>query len=150
MDHARSRLALAELLIFEQKYDEAKNHLGTLLRDHFSLRLVTLNACMDEPVATQNPYLGVAQSLVRRGLPAVVALQFAPPPMVASTFADDVIGSAQDNSQFLEGQLLDTFSVEAAGDSLDFATHLFPEYVALRTRGAGPGQRDRRIKPPTQ
>lgn len=64
-------------------------HLGTLLRDHFSLRLVTLNACVDEPFAPRNPYLAVAQSLVRRGLPAVVALQFAPPPLVAATFADE-------------------------------------------------------------
>ena len=44
---------------------------------------------MDEPIAPQNSYIGVAQSLVRRGLPAVVALQFAPTTAVASTFDDE-------------------------------------------------------------
>lgn len=51
-------------------------HLGTLLRDHYPLRLVVLNACQGAQGSVQNPYAGVAQSLVRRGVPAVVAMQY--------------------------------------------------------------------------
>jgi len=51
--------------------------LGALLRNHLaSLRLVFLNSCMGAAVAGQAPFGGVAQSLIRRGIPAVIAMQF--------------------------------------------------------------------------
>jgi CHAT domain-containing protein len=52
------------------------NQLGTLLQNHPSLRLVFLNAC-DGAAATPNDvFSGVAQSLIRYEIPAVIAMQF--------------------------------------------------------------------------
>lgn len=50
--------------------------LGTMLHDHTTLRLAVLNACEGARTSPQDPFSGVAQSLVRQGLPAVVAMQF--------------------------------------------------------------------------
>jgi hypothetical protein len=50
--------------------------LGTLLHDHRPLRLAFLNACEGARASPTDPFAGVAQSLVRQGIPAVVAMQF--------------------------------------------------------------------------
>lgn len=50
--------------------------LGALLHDHRTLRLVLLNSCEGARSGRTDPYSGTAQSLVRQGIPAVVAMQF--------------------------------------------------------------------------
>jgi chaperonin GroL len=50
--------------------------LGELLHDHRSLRLAVLNACEGARSGREDPFAGTAQSLVRQGIPAVVAMQF--------------------------------------------------------------------------
>jgi hypothetical protein len=50
--------------------------LGTWLNDSPSLRLAVLNACEGARTAAQNPFAGVAQRLLRRGIPAIIAMQF--------------------------------------------------------------------------
>lgn len=52
------------------------NALGTLLHDHSSLRLALLNACEGARAARSDPFAGVAQQLLRQGIPAVIAMQF--------------------------------------------------------------------------
>lgn len=52
------------------------NGLGTLLHDHPSLRLAVLNACEGARATRNDPFAGVAQQLVRQGIPAVIAMQF--------------------------------------------------------------------------
>jgi hypothetical protein len=55
-------------------------HLGALMRDHHSLRLIVLAGPTKTQVATDyRAFLDVARSLVRRGAAAVVAPQFAVP-----------------------------------------------------------------------
>ncbi|MFN8491378.1 MAG: CHAT domain-containing protein [Caldilineaceae bacterium] len=80
-------------LVFEDEMGRGRlvsgQHLGMLLRDHFALRLVTLEACAVAPIMRQNPYVGVAQSLVQRGLPAAVALQFAPTEATKAAFRNE-------------------------------------------------------------
>jgi formylglycine-generating enzyme required for sulfatase activity len=49
--------------------------LGVLLRSHPSLRLVVLNACEGGLADRSDAFAGVAQALVREGVPAVVAMQ---------------------------------------------------------------------------
>jgi hypothetical protein len=49
---------------------------GRLLADHASLRLVVLNACEGARVGTQDVFSSTAAALVRRGIPAVVAMQY--------------------------------------------------------------------------
>lgn len=77
--------------------------LGRLLRDHTSLRLVILNACEGARASTRNAFAGMAQSLIRQGIPAVIAMQF---PMT-----DD---AAQIFSRTLYGALGDGFPIDAA------------------------------------
>jgi len=50
--------------------------LGMMLKGHRSLRLVVLNACEGARSARDDPFGGVAQALVRQGIPAVIAMQF--------------------------------------------------------------------------
>lgn len=49
--------------------------LGNLLHNERSLRLVLLNACEGSRTGLQDPFAGVAQTLVQQGVPAVIAMQ---------------------------------------------------------------------------
>lgn len=51
------------------------SRLGTLLHDARHLQLAVLNACEGARSSGRDAFSGVAQELVRRGLPAVVAMQ---------------------------------------------------------------------------
>ncbi len=68
------------LLVFEDENGYARRMnaqvLGTLLHDHESLRLAVLNACEGARTGKADPFTGAAQFLLRRGLPAVIAMQF--------------------------------------------------------------------------
>jgi hypothetical protein len=50
--------------------------LGMILNDFTSLRLAILNACEGARTSRSDPFAGVAGALVRRNIPAVVAMQF--------------------------------------------------------------------------
>lgn len=50
--------------------------LAMLLRGHPSLRLVLLNACDTGQASALDPFSSVAGALMRRGIPAVLAMQF--------------------------------------------------------------------------
>lgn len=77
--------------------------LGRLLRDHASLRLVILNACESAQASTHNAFTGVAQTLMRQGVPATVAMQF---PITDA--------AAQEFGKTLYGALADRYSIDAA------------------------------------
>lgn len=51
------------------------SRLGTLLHDASAMQLVVLNACEGARAGGRDAFAGVAQALVRQGLPAVVAMQ---------------------------------------------------------------------------
>ena len=51
-------------------------HLGTLLYNEKSLRLVVINACEGGRASATDAYAGMAQTLVRMRIPAVVAMQY--------------------------------------------------------------------------
>jgi hypothetical protein len=63
--------------------------LATLLRDHDSLRMVVLVACEGARTSAEDPYAGVAQTLVQQGAPAVIAMQFEILEDAAITFAQE-------------------------------------------------------------
>ncbi|NJN83629.1 MAG: CHAT domain-containing protein [Caldilineaceae bacterium] len=67
------------VLLFEMEDERSRlvsgNYLGTLLHDHPSLRLAILNACEGARTTQSDPFAGVAQQLVRQGIPAVIAMQ---------------------------------------------------------------------------
>jgi CHASE2 domain-containing sensor protein len=57
---------------------EALDHerFGALFANHPTLKLVVLNACQGATVSSTRPLAGLAPELVKRGVPAVVAMQF--------------------------------------------------------------------------
>lgn len=63
--------------------------LGVILNDHHSLRLVVLNACEGARGSVDDPFGGVAQSLLRQGIPATVAMQFEISDEAAINFAHE-------------------------------------------------------------
>lgn len=63
--------------------------LAQLLRNERTLRLVLLNACEGSRTAVDDPFAGVAQTLVQQGIPAVIAMQFPISDQAAITFADE-------------------------------------------------------------
>jgi tetratricopeptide (TPR) repeat protein len=67
--------------------------LGVLLHDHTSLRLAVLNACEAGRTDPADPFAGVADTLVRRGIPAVVAMQFEVSDNAAVEFAPALYGA---------------------------------------------------------
>jgi WD40 repeat protein/tetratricopeptide (TPR) repeat protein len=56
-------------------YQLGAENLAMLLRGHPSLRLVVLNACETGRASALDPFSSVAGALIRRGLPAVLAMQ---------------------------------------------------------------------------
>lgn len=71
-------------------------YLGTILRDHESLRLVVLNACEGARSGATDPFAGVAQSLIRQGIPAVIAMQFEVTDDAAIVLAREFYGAIAD------------------------------------------------------
>ena len=67
------------LLAFENAGGDADlveaEALGVLLQNHGSLRLIYLNACEGATGGLANVFAGVAQTLVRHGIPAALAMQ---------------------------------------------------------------------------
>lgn len=61
--------------------------LTMLLRDHRQLRLVVLNACETARASTRSAFAGIAQTLIKQALPAVIAMQFAVSDQAAQVFA---------------------------------------------------------------
>jgi hypothetical protein len=66
--------------------------LGQIVADS-SLRFVMLNACETSVAGRGNPYGGVAQQLVRAGMPSVVAMQLAIPDRSAVAFSREFYGA---------------------------------------------------------
>lgn len=64
------------------------DRLASLLRKHDTLRLVVLNACEGGRSSRQDAFAGVAQALVQKAIPAVVAMQFPVTDAAAIEFAE--------------------------------------------------------------
>jgi hypothetical protein len=59
----------------------------SVMLDHFHLRLTVLNSCEGAGSGRFDPFGGVAQTMIRRGLPAAVAMQFMIRDQSAVTFS---------------------------------------------------------------
>lgn len=81
--------------------------LGVILHDHHSLRLAVLNACEGARGSVEDPMGGVAQTLIRQGLPAAVAMQFEISDEAALVFAHEFYLAIAD------GYPIDAATVEA-------------------------------------
>ena len=81
------------VLVLEDSAERARpvkgQHLGTIFHDHGSLRLAVLNACEGARASAEDPFSGVAPSLIRQGIPAVIAMQFEITDAAAIQFAHE-------------------------------------------------------------
>jgi LysM repeat protein len=71
-------------------------YLGTLLQPHRTLSLAVLNACEGARASRTDPFAGVAQSLVRQGVPAVIGMQFEVTDEAAIVFAHELYAAIAD------------------------------------------------------
>ncbi len=96
--------------------------LGILLHDHRSLRVALLNACEGARTSTEDPFTGVAQSLVRQGIPAVVAMQFEITDAAALVFSHEFFLSIADGYPVDAATSEARKAVFASGNVLEWAT----------------------------
>lgn len=68
---------------------ESAFDLATVLKDHGTLRLVVLNACEGSRTSGEDPFTGIAQTLIRQAIPAVIAMQFPITDAAAVVFAEE-------------------------------------------------------------
>ena len=69
------------------------SQLAGLLADHHTLRLAVLNACEGAKGSEQSRFSSIAAGLVRRGLPAVLAMQYAISDRAAIEFTASFYGA---------------------------------------------------------
>ena len=62
-------------------------HFSGLFQNHPTMKLVVLNSCKGAELSPHSPFVGMAPQLLRKGIPAVVAMQYAVADDVAVLFA---------------------------------------------------------------
>jgi hypothetical protein len=116
-------------------------YLGTLLHDHHTLRLAVLNACEGGRTAQNDPFAGVAQGLVRQGLPAVIAMQFAISDAAAATFSHEFYAALADGYPADAALQEARKAIYAQGDNLEWGTPVLysrtPDACLFDIQGAG-------------
>ena len=97
-------------------------YLGTLLHDHRPLRLALLNACEGARTSVNDPFAGVAQTLVQQGVPAVIAMQFEITDEAAITLAHEFYGAIADGYP-VDGALAEARkAIFALGNDIEWGT----------------------------
>jgi CHAT domain len=114
------------VLLFEDEHERGRavsgSQLGTILADHRSLRLAVLNACEGARTSRDDPFAGVAASLVQYELPAVIAMQFEITDVAAITFAEELY-RALVNSLPIDAALAEARkAIYADGNDIEWAT----------------------------
>ena len=97
-------------------------HLGGLLRDQRSVSLVVLNACEGACASGLDVFSGLAQGLVRCGIPAVIAMQFQISDPAAITFAREFYASIADGYPVDAAVTESRKAIFNEGNSLEWAT----------------------------
>jgi hypothetical protein len=96
--------------------------LGLMIRGHRSLRLVVLNACEGARSARDDPFGGVAQALVRQGIPAVIAMQFEISDPAALVFSHSFYQAIADGLPVDVATLEARRAMFAEGNEVEWAT----------------------------
>jgi roadblock/LC7 domain-containing protein len=96
--------------------------LGLMIRGHRSLRLVVLNACEGARSARDDPFGGVAQALVRQGIPAVIAMQFEISDLAALVFSQSFYQAIADGLPVDLATLESRRAMFAEGNEIEWAT----------------------------
>ncbi|HEY5902069.1 MAG TPA: CHAT domain-containing protein [Anaerolineales bacterium] len=119
-------------------------HLGALLHDHHTLQLVVLNACEGARTSSDDPYTGVAQTLVRQGIPAVLANQFEIFEDAAVTLAQEFYGALADGYPVDAALSEARKAIFASDNDVEWGTPVLfmriPNGVLFKTKPAATGQ----------
>jgi hypothetical protein len=88
------------VVLFEDELGRSRRitgvQLGTILQDEVSLRLAVLNACEGGRTSVEDPFSGVATSLIEREIPAVIGMQFEITDRSAIVFASEFYAALAD------------------------------------------------------
>lgn len=88
------------VLIFEDEngngFPVSGSRIGTMLHDERTLRLVILNACEGARTSVNDPFAGVAQTIIQQGIPAVIAMQFEITDQAAIAFSNSFYATLAD------------------------------------------------------
>ncbi len=96
--------------------------LGILLHDHRHLRLAVLNACEGARTSIEDQFSGTAQSLIRQGLPAVIAMQFRITDIAAITMAREFYAALADGYPVDAALTEARKSIKTHGNDLEWGT----------------------------
>jgi CHAT domain len=96
--------------------------LWVMLQAHRSLRLVVLNACEGARSARDDPFGGVAQALVRLGVPAVIAMQFEISDLAALMFSQSFYQAIADGLPVDVAAVEARIAMFAGGNEVEWAT----------------------------
>ena len=113
-------------LLFEDEHGRSERvsgaQLGDILHDEKSLRLAVLNACEGARTGVDDPFTGVATSLIEREIPAAIGMQFEITDKAAIVFASEFYSTLAD------GQPVDAAisearkSIYAMGNDIEWGT----------------------------
>lgn len=95
--------------------------LGRVLGQRHAVRLAVLNACEGARGSPEDPFAGVAQCLVRKGIPAVVAMQHPIADDMAVRFARRLYGALARGRPVDWAVTRARHALHAAGSGLDWA-----------------------------
>jgi CHAT domain len=114
------------VLLFEDELGASREvtgeELGILLQDHPSLRLVVLNSCEGARGDVRDPFSGTAQNLVRRRIPAVIAMQFEITDTAAVKFSQSFYGALASNYPIDAAVAEARKSVRLMGNAFEWGT----------------------------
>lgn len=96
--------------------------LGTLLHDHRPLRLTVLNACEGARASVEDQFAGTAQSLVRNGIPAVIAMQFRITDQASIMLAREFYGALADGYPVDAALTEARKAIKTEGNDLEWGT----------------------------
>ena len=96
--------------------------LGQMIRGHRSLRLIVLNACEGARSARDDPFGGVAQALVRQGIPGVIAMQFEISDPAALVFSQSFYQAIADGLSVDVAMVESRRAMFAAGSEVEWGT----------------------------
>ena len=96
--------------------------LSVMLKGYRSLRLVVLNACEGARSARDDPFGGVAQALVRQGIPAVIAMQFEISDAAALVFSQSFYQAVADGLPVDLAMVEARKAMFAEGNEVEWAT----------------------------
>jgi CHAT domain len=114
------------VLIFQDESGASREvtgeELGILLQDHPSLRLVVLNSCEGARGDVRDPFSGTAQSLIRRRIPSVIAMQFEITDTAALRFSQSFYGALAGNYPIDAAVAEARKSIRLAGNEFEWGT----------------------------